>query len=295
MLVDCGEGTQRQMMRYQSGFGVSRILFTHMHADHLLGVVGLVRTMGLQGREDPIDLYGPPGSGSTLRRAVHLGIERVSFPVEIHEVEPGQALTFDEYDLRTFPVEHATPSIGWALIEHPRLGRFDVERARALGIEEGPLFGRLHRGESVTVGDRTVHAEEVVGPSRPGRKVVISGDTRPCTATVQIAHGADVLVHEATFCTDEQDRALQTRHSTAAEAAEVARAAEVDRLVLTHVSARYSDQPGALEDEARAVFPQTTVAWDGLSLEVGFKDDAEDSGGSSEVDRAATAQASTRP
>jgi ribonuclease Z len=277
MLFDCGEGTQRQMMRYGTGFAVGSIFVTHLHADHFLGITGLLRTMGLQGRTETIRLYGPPGSSDVLQRVAMLGVERnVPFAIEIQEVAPGESVPMVGYAIQAFEVAHRTTAVGWALVEEPRLGRFDVQRARALGVPEGPLFGRLHRGQSVEVDGRLVRPEEVVGPSRPGRLVVYPGDTRPCAGTVQRAAGAQLLVHEATFGSDEAERARDTYHSTAAEAATVAREAGVDELLLTHLSARYSDVPAPLEEEARGIFPATRVAHDGLVVEVHFAEEPED-------------------
>jgi len=271
MLLDCGEGTQRQMMRFGTGFGVKCIFLTHLHADHFLGVIGLVRTLGLQGREEPLHLFPPPGGEGVLKAAVHLGVERIPFPIVFREMEPGDAAGFGEYEVEAFHVEHGTAAVGYALREMPRLGRFDVEKARALGIPEGPLFGRLHRGEPVTVGDRVVHPSEVVGEPRPGRLVVFSGDTRPAPQTLAVARGADLLIHEATFTEDEADRAFDTFHSTARGAAILAKEAGVDRLILTHVSARYADNPSPLLAEAQPHFPRTAVAHDGMSLELAYR------------------------
>lgn len=279
MLFDCGEGTQRQMMRYGSGFGVQRIFITHVHADHFLGITGLLRTMALQGRTDPLAIYCPKGTRTTLETAVFLGADRVPFPVDILEVSAGDRIESSAYAVEAFAVNHGTPAVGWALIEQPRLGRFDVDRARALGVPDGPLFGRLHRGETVEVEGRSISPDEVVGPARPGRRVVYTGDTRPCPATVDISREADVLIHEATFGSDEADRARETYHSTSEEAAAVARDAGVERLLLTHLSARYSDQPGPLQDEARAVFPDTRIAHDGLTLELPYREGEEEDAG----------------
>lgn len=273
MLLDCGEGTQRQMMRYGTGFTVRDVFFTHLHADHLLGVVGLLRTMALQGREESLQLYGPPRSLRTLRQAVHFGVERVPFPVDVHEVEPGVRLEYDGYAMQSFAVSHGTSAVGWALIEDERPGRFDVDRARELGVPDGPLFGQLHRGIPIEVDGRVIDPAEVVGPARPGRRVVYSGDTRPCASVVEAAHLADLLVHEATFGADEHERADATGHSTSREAAEVARTARVEELVMTHISARYSDDVGRLQDEARRVFARARVAHDGLTIEVPFRED----------------------
>ena len=272
MLFDCGEGTQRQMMRYGTGFGVEAIFVTHLHADHILGITGLLRTLGLQGREEALELYGPPGSRATLDVLVRLGSERIPFQVPIRELAPGDVVTRAGYRVAAFAVDHGVRAVGYALIEDDRLGRFDVERARELGIPEGPLFGRLHRGEPVEVDGRVIHATGVVGPRRPGRRVVYTGDTRPCADTREIARAADLLVHDCTFGEEEADRARETYHATAAGAARTGREAGVRRLVLTHVSARYADDPRTLEDEAAAEFPGARVAHDGLVLEIPFAD-----------------------
>jgi ribonuclease Z len=276
MLFDCGEGTQRQMMRYGTGFGIQAIFVTHLHADHFLGITGLLRTMALQGREEAIQIMGPPGAEEILTAAIHLGVERIHFPVYVREVAPGDPVSFDEYDVIPFSVRHGTSAVGYALREHPRLGRFDVDQARALGIPEGSLFGRLHRGEAVEVDGRTIRPEEVVGEPRAGRLIAYTGDTRPCPETVEIARGAEILIHEATFLEDEADRAHETFHSTAKGAALVAQEAGVGRLLLTHVSARYSEDPEPLAEEARAVFAETAVAQDGQTIELGYRKDPED-------------------
>jgi ribonuclease Z len=275
MLFDCGEGTQRQMMRFGTGFGVQAVFITHLHADHFLGIIGLLRTMGLQGREEGIHLYGPRGAEEVLISAIHLGVERVPFPVRVRELGPGEAVGLAEYEIVAFRAQHGTPALGYTLREHPRLGRFDVDRARELGVPEGPLFGRLHRGEAVEVRGRTVRPEEVVGDPRPGRVVVYTGDTRPTDDTVEMSRGADLLIHEATFGAEEADRARETFHTTAREAAALAKEAGVARLILTHISARHSENPAPLADEARAVFPETVVAHDGLTLELGYRADEE--------------------
>jgi ribonuclease Z len=271
LLFDCGEGTQRQMMRYGASFAFREIFFTHFHADHVLGITGLLRTMGLMDRTEPVTLYGPKGAERILGGIISMGIERNKFPVEIVEVRPGDTLSRKDYDLVTFETIHRADTIGWALVEHERLGRFDPDKARDLGIPEGPLWGRIHKGQSVTLEDsRVIHPEELVGPTRPGRTVVYSGDTRPCDGVRAVSHGADLLVHEATFSSEEAARAVETGHSTAREAAEVARAAGVRQLVLTHISPRYSREAPELLAEARAVFPETTIARDGMTVEVRF-------------------------
>jgi ribonuclease Z len=273
LMFDCGEGTQRQMMRYGAGFALDDIFFSHLHADHFLGVIGLLRTMGLQGREEPIRLWTPRGTEDLLAQAVDLGVERVPFPVEISGLDPGERVEREAYAVVPFRSSHAGRSLGYAVAEHPRLGRFDPARARDLGIPEGPLWGKLHHGQSVEVDGRTIEPSELVGPPRPGRRVVYSGDTRPSRHTVEAATGADLLIHEATFAEDEADRARATRHSTAREAARVAREAGVRQLVLTHLSPRYAEDTRILDREARTVFADTVTAYDGLVIEVAYREE----------------------
>lgn len=274
LLVDCGEGTQRQMMRYGVSFALNDIFFTHFHADHFLGFPGLLRTMALQGRTEPLHAWGPPGAIRHLRQAASLGAERASFPIEIHELDPGAALRRQGYSIVAAAAVHRGPiALNYALVEDLRRGRFNPDRARELGIPEGPLWGRIHKGESITLDDgRIIEPQVLVGPTRYGRRVVIGGDTRPCDATVELARDADLLVHEATFADEEAERARETGHSTAREAAEVAARAGVRRLVITHVSARYTRDIADLEREARAVFPATVVARDGMEIDVPYID-----------------------
>jgi ribonuclease Z len=289
LLFECGEGTQRQMMRYGVSFALSEIFFTHFHADHFLGVIGLVRTLGLQTRDQPLRLYGPKGAKHLLKAALELGVERVPFEVTIEEVKPGMVLgggggggggekqagdgERDGYAIQVFATEHGGGSVGYAVREHERPGRFDPEKARAAGVPEGPLWGKLQQGETVRLPDgRTIAPEGIVGAKRPGRLVVFTGDTRPCAAVVDAAQQADLLIHEATFGEEEKDRAKETGHSTAREAAQVALAAQARRLVLSHVSARYSISAEELVKEAREVFKETMVAKDGLTIEVPYRD-----------------------
>jgi ribonuclease Z len=261
------------MMRYGVGFSFTEIFFTHYHADHILGVTGLLRTMGLQDRSAPVTLYGPRGAARVLGAAVGLGIERNKFPVEIREIRPGDRLQREQYDLVVFETDHRPDTVGYALAEHTRLGRFNPDRARELGVPEGPLWGRLHKGETVVLEDgRSVAPADLVGSPRRGRTLVYSGDTRPSLAVVEAARGADLLIHEATFGSDELERARETGHSTAAEAARVAVEAGARRLVLTHISPRYTRDAPELLAEARAIFPETVVARDGLVVDVPFAD-----------------------
>lgn len=283
-LFDCGEGTQRQMMRFGVGFAVAEIFVTHLHADHFLGITGLLRTMALQGRREPLVVWGPAGSLPVLEALVGLGGDRTAFAVRLRELPAGESVNYDGFRITSFSTEHTRESIGLALTEESRPGRFDLKEAKRLGVPEGPLFGRLHRGEPVRLPDgREVRPDQVVGSPRPGRRIVYTGDTRPSSATVEAARGADLLIHEATFDESERRRAAETGHSTARQAAEVAVAAGVRELVLTHLSARYSDQPGVLLREARKVFPDVSVARDGWVREVTFPADAEEGAPASRV------------
>jgi ribonuclease Z len=274
LMFDCGEGTQRQMMRYGVSFALEDIFFTHMHADHLLGVIGLMRTMALQGRTERLRLWGPRGASRVLKRAEGLGFERTTFPLEILEVDAGQRIERTGYAIAAFAVDHrGSASLGYALVEEERKGRFNPDLARELGIPEGPLWGQIHRGLAVTLADgRVIEPHVLVGEKRAGRTVVFTGDTRPCAATIDAARGADLLIHEATFGDEEAVRAVETGHSTAREAAQVARDAGVRRLLLTHFSARYSRDAIELQREAKSVFPDTVAGKDGMEIEVAFAD-----------------------
>lgn len=273
-LFDCGEGTQRQMMRYGVSFNVSDIFFTHMHADHILGVTGLIRTMALQGRTDAMRLFGPPRSERLLRQAVTLGSDKQHFPISYVEMTPGEPLQRDGYVILPFGVDHGGAlAMGLAIVESPRLGRFNPDLARSMGIPEGPLWGQIHKGQAITLPDgRVVHPSELVGPTRSGRKLVFTGDARPSDTTVEIAAGADLLIHEATFADEEAPLAIETGHSTAREAATVAQRGAVKRLVLTHISSRYSRDVQELAAEAKSVFPSAVVARDGMEIVIPFDD-----------------------
>ena len=268
LLFDCGEGTQRQLLR--SGVGLielEEVFITHFHADHVLGLPGMMKTFALRGRERPLTVYGPPGL-CALFNALHPIVGRTTYEVSLVELEPNQELERDGYRIAAFETTHRVRAYGYALVEDKRLGRFDERRALELGVKPGPDFGRLHHGESVPGKNGEVHPEEVVGPARAGRKVVLAGDTAPSDMTAAAAHGADLLVHEATFMEEEAERARETGHSTARQAAELARAAEVKLLALTHVSPRYAGPD--IRDEARAVFERTIVPRDFDRIEIPF-------------------------
>jgi len=263
LLFDCGEGTQRQLIRSVGLLELDEIFITHFHADHVLGLPGLLKTYGLMGRERPLAIHGGRGL-ERLFAEMRVLVGRTPFEVTLSELDPGEELKRDGYRMAAFAVDHGVPAIGYALIEDDRPGRFDAQRARELGVVPGPDFGRLQRGESV--GD--VQPEQVLGDPRRGRRVVITGDTAPCEMTRAVAHQADLLVHEATFSAEEAERARETGHSTARGAAELAASSEVGLLALTHLSTRYGG--GELRDEARAAFERTVVPRDFDRIEIPF-------------------------
>jgi ribonuclease Z len=272
LLFDCGEGTQRQMMRFSTGFSVSHVFVTHLHGDHVLGLPGLCQTLDFNDREEALAIHAPPGTKPAVENLVGVTGARPGYPIRVHEARPGAVtLREDEYEVRAFATDHRTQSVGYALVEDDRKGRFDRERAEELGVPVGPKFGQLHEGESVELDDGTViQPEQVVGPPRPGRRVVYTGDTRPTGATVEAADDADLLVHEATFGEDGSERAGKTGHSTARQAAELASRAGAKRLALTHVSSRYAGESDRLEAEAREVFEGAFLPDDGDDIEVPY-------------------------
>jgi len=252
LLFDCGEGTQRQMMRFGTGFDVSHLFVTHLHGDHVLGIPGLLQTMEFNERDAPMAVHVPAGAQGEVERLVGATGTTPDFPVRVHGVGAGDvALSAGEYEVRAFATDHDTRSVGYALVEDERTGRFDRERAEELGVPVGPKFQTLHAGEPVALEDGTVvEPDQVVGDPRPGRTVVYTGDTRPADATVEAAAGADLLIHDATFAADNAERAGRTGHSTAARAAAVANEAGAERLALVHVSSRYAGDASAIEREA---------------------------------------------
>jgi len=261
LLLDCGEGTQRQLLRSIGLIELEEVFITHFHADHWMGLPGMLKTFSLRGRERPLTVYGPPGLRA-LFQSMKVVIGKSTYPLTLVELEPGEELERDGYLIAPFAVKHRVPAYGYAIVEHERPGRFDDAKARELGVQPGPDFGRLQRGESVA----GVSPQQVLGPARAGRKVVLAGDTAPCDMTLAVAHGADLLVHEATFIDADAERAAETMHSTALAAARLAAEAEVKMLALTHVSPRYSG--GELRDEARTAFENTIVPRDFDSVEI---------------------------
>lgn len=264
ILFDCGEGTQRQLLRSVGLVDVDSVFITHFHADHWLGLPGMLKSLALREREQPLALYGPRGLVE-LMGVMRVVYGRLPFELSVVELEPGQAVERDGYLIAPVRVRHgAREAYGYALVEDERPGEFDPGAAERLGVSPGPDFGRLQRGESVG----GVRPEQVMGPPRQGRKLVVSGDTAPCEALAVATHEADVLVHEATFLHEEAERARETSHSTARQAAELARAAQVRVLALTHLSSRYAG--GEVLAEARAVFATTEVPRDFDTIEVPF-------------------------
>jgi ribonuclease Z len=271
LLFDCGEGTQRQLLVSSIGLvDLREVFLTHYHADHYLGLPGMLKTFALRGREEPITIYGPAGLNalfSDLRRI----FGKLTYEYTLVELRPGDRIERDGYTLAVFPVLHGRFAVGYSLLELDRPGRFDVAAADALGVPSGPERGRLQHGEAVTLADgRVVEPDQVLGPPRRGRKVSITGDTAPSSDVVEAVRNADVLVHEATFLEDEQDRARETLHSTALDAAATAREADVGLLALTHLSNRYLGRDAARE--ARTVFPAAVVPKDFDTIEVGFEE-----------------------
>ena len=269
LLFDCAEGTQRQLLRSSVGLVELREIFvTHFHADHVLGLPGMFKTFALRGRELPLAVYGPRGLVDLLGSMKRV-VGKLSYDLQLHELDPGDVLERDGYRLATFGVAHGVSALGWSLIEAKRPGRFDVEGADALGVPDGPARGVLQRGDAVTLPDgRTVTADQVLGPPRPGRKLVITGDTAAAEGIVEAAWGADVLVTESTFSEEERERARETMHQTATQAADLARRANVGLLALTHLSNRYFGPE--IAREAREIFAETVVPRDFDVVDVPF-------------------------
>jgi ribonuclease Z len=267
LLFDCGEGTQRQMQRSLGLVQVDAIYFTHFHADHFLGLPGLLKTYDLTERERPLTIYGPRGLRDLIQSLGRV-IGRVGYKLDLVELEPGDAVPCDGAEVRAFPVEHSVRAYGYALVEAERPGRFDPEAAKRLGVEEGPDFAALQRGEAVAGSAGPVEPGDVMGESRAGRTVAITGDTAPCRATVEAARGAELLVHDASFSEEEAQRAADTGHSTVGQAAAVAREAEVKLLALVHISSRY--HVGKVLEEAREVFEPAIAPRDYDLIEIPF-------------------------
>lgn len=244
------------------------IFITHLHGDHFLGLAGLVQTLSLMDRTRPLEIYCPSGDRERIETYLRIPYYTLTFDVGVHELKPGDELRRKGYRILTSDVDHPVPSLAYALVEDERPGRFDPERAMALGVKAGPDFSRLKAGETVKLrSGRVVKPEEVVGPPRPGRKIVYAGDTRPSEHIIELARGADVLIHDCTLADELAEKAAESDHSTPSEAAEVAKGAGVKQLVLIHVSPRYEDDSVLLK-QAKQIFPNTVVARDLMVLEI---------------------------
>lgn len=273
MLFDCGEGTQRQMMRARTGMmRLNYIFLTHLHADHILGVPGLLETMAFQGREEPLTIAGPIHTIDLVEKFSSICYFSRDFEVRAMDLEPGDVIRMDGYQVEAVETRHSVPSLGYCLKEDERLGRFNREAAVAMGIPSGPLFGKLQHGQTVEINGRIVRPEQVMGPARPGRKIVYTGDTRPCISVETASRGADMLIHDGALGNDMASWAKETKHSTAGEAAEVARRAGVRQLVITHVSSRYSEDISPLLKDARSIFEKTLIAEDLMTMEIRLRD-----------------------
>lgn len=272
MLFDCGEGAQQQMMRAKTGMKINSIFITHFHADHFLGIPGLIQTMSFNGRSEPLDIYGPKWTKQFVNLLVDLGYYNLGFVINAHELEGGKVIDKGDYSVKAIATDHGIPSLGYALEEKKRAGRFDREKAIELGVPVGPLFSKLQKGEAVTVQGRKVLPSQVMGEPRRGRKIVYSGDTRPCESIVKASTRADLLIHDGTLAEELKDWAVETKHSTAKEAALLAKKAKVKQLVLTHISSRYSESTEALLREAREVFANAKIAEELMEIEIPLSD-----------------------
>ncbi len=271
-LFDCAEGTQRQMTHTEvSPMNIDMILLTHFHGDHFLGIPGLVQTMSLLDREKPLEIFGPEGTQEKISNLLQVPLYTLDFEIRINDLQPGDTIEREEYRFETASIEHSTEGLAYVMIEEDRPGKFYPEKAKELGVEPGPKYSRLQEGENLELEDGTiVKPEQVMGSPRSGRKIVYSGDTRPTEEIKELAKDADVLIHDATFGNDLEEEATQGGHSTAAEAAELAKQAEVEQLILTHPSPRYKDL-SQLEEEAKEIFPNTKYAKDFSEIEVQLK------------------------
>jgi len=277
LLFDCGEGAQQQMMRARCGFTVNAVFVTHWHADHFLGIFGLVQTMSFNGRTEPLTIYGPTWVHEFVETVKKVGRFNLKFTLDSVELAEGSWVRFDGYTVTAFAVSHGMPALGYVLEEDPRPGRFDRERAIELGVPPGPLFGKLQRGETIRVTkdgtEREILPSDVMGAPRPGRKVVYTGDTRPVPQTLAVhAKDADLLIHDATYDESEIKRAAEFYHATARQAGEAAAAAGVRTLALTHISSRYTDTAGHLNEAKTAFSGDVIVPDDRFMLEIGYRD-----------------------
>lgn len=272
ILFDCGEGTQQQMMRAKTGMKINSIFITHFHADHFLGIPGLIQTMSFNGRTEPLDIYGPEWTKQFVNLLVQLGYYKLGFVINAHELKDGDVIDKGTYSIGAIGTDHGIPSLGYVIEEKSRTGRFNREKAIKLGVPVGPLFSKLQNGEPVIINGRTILPSEVIGKSRPGRKIVYTGDTRPCKSIEKASAKADLLIHDCTLADELKDWAIETKHSTAGEAARLAKKAKVKQLILTHVSSRYSESVEPLLDDAKKVFETARIAEELMEIEIPLSD-----------------------
>jgi ribonuclease Z len=272
LMFDCGEGTQRQLQRSLGLTQVDEIFLTHFHADHILGLPGLLKTYDLTDRQAPLRIYGPRGLRDLFKTLARI-IGKTGYPLELIELDPGDAVALEDAEVCAFQVEHSVRANGYAVVEANRPGRFDLDAANRLGVPEGPAFAALQRGEEVQGASGPVRPEDVIGESRPGRTVVITGDTAPCHATVAAAADAELLIHDGSFAEEEAQRAAETAHSTVGQAAAVAKEAHVKLLALVHISSRY--HVGKVLEEAREVYEHTLAPQDFDVVEIPFPEKGE--------------------
>lgn len=272
MLFDCGEGTQQQMMRAKTGMKISSIFITHFHADHFLGIPGLIQTMSFNGRSEPLDIYGPVRTEQMVEFMQELGYYKPGFEINAHELEDGDIVDKGEYFIKAVATEHGVPSLGYVLEEKNRAGRFNREKAIDLGVPVGHMFSKLQKGETVTLNGRAIKPSQVMGETRPGRKIVYSGDTRPCKNIERESKGADLLIHDGTFADELRDWALETKHSTSSEVAHLAKKANVRQLILTHFSSRYSENTEPLLLDAKGIFENVRLAEELMEIEIQLRD-----------------------
>jgi ribonuclease Z len=272
ILLDCGEGTQRQFMLSPVSFmQTKKVLISHFHGDHFLGLPGMIQSMTLNDREDDLEIFGPEGTVNLVKVLLDLGYFNPGFPVKVRDLEPGDIVDFDSYAITAFDAEHNVPCLGYSIQEFERTGRFDLDKAKELGIPEGPLYSRLQRGEEVRVGDEVFTPDMVLGPPRKGRKIVYTGDTNPSQKMVEYARDCDVLIHDATAESTMEEKANRYGHSTAKQAAMIAKESNAKVLFLVHISPRYDD-PLPLLEEAKAVFKNSILAEDLMEYEVRLDD-----------------------
>jgi ribonuclease Z len=269
LLFDCGEGTQYRLLRAPVKLGqLDAIFLTHVHGDHIFGLPGLLATLSMQHRPDPLYIYGPKGIRDFVTMSLRFSVTRLSYELKITEVEPGVVRKTDGYTVSCLPLDHQVLDFGYSIVEDDHPGKFDIEKAKELGIPPGPLYGKLQSGQDIVLSDgREIKSSEIVGLPRKGRKIVYCTDTRPCQNSVELARNANLLIHESTYAEDLAEEAPPRGHSTAMQAATIAQKAQVERLLITHFSPRYLDS-SILLNEARSIFPKTDAARDFLEIEI---------------------------